>query len=108
LLVDLDDRGIVAQWIIDFSREWEQKYQERVNQHRDMSQRIRTAMEKMKDLDPDFVKHRPLVRSTGTQVTGRCPCHRVEGKKAWRDEENREAEDLKKNHCCVCLLRLDE
>lgn len=45
MLLDLDDPGIVAEWIINFSRQWEKKYQERVNQHWDMSQRILTAME---------------------------------------------------------------
>ena len=45
MLLDLDDPGIVAKWIIDFSREWEKKYEERVNQQWDMSQRILTAME---------------------------------------------------------------
>ena len=45
MLLNLDDPGIVAEWIINFSREWEKKYQKRVNQHWDMSQRILTAME---------------------------------------------------------------
>ena len=45
MLLDLDDPGIVAKWIMDFSREWEKKYEERVNQQWDMSQRILTAME---------------------------------------------------------------
>lgn len=45
VLLDLDDPGIVAQWILDFSREWEKKYEKRVNQEWDMSQRILTAME---------------------------------------------------------------
>jgi|TARA_B100001094_G_scaffold333188_2_gene409365 hypothetical protein len=45
MLLDLDDPGIVAQWIMNFSQSWEKKYQERVNQNWDMSQRILTAME---------------------------------------------------------------
>ena len=44
-LLKLDDPGIVAKWIMDFSQGWEKEYEERVDQKWDMSQRILTAME---------------------------------------------------------------
>jgi len=44
-LIDLDDPGIVAKWIIEFSHEWEKAYRERAQQHWDMSQSILTAMD---------------------------------------------------------------
>lgn len=44
-LIDLDDPGIVAKWILQFSHEWEKAYRERAQQHWDMSQSILTAMD---------------------------------------------------------------
>ena len=44
-LFKLDDPGMVAKWIMEFSHKWEKEYEERVDQKWDMSQRILTAME---------------------------------------------------------------
>ena len=44
-LLKLDDPGIVAKWIMDFSQGWEKEYETRAKQKWDMSQRILTAME---------------------------------------------------------------
>ena len=44
-LLSLDDPGIVAKWIMDFSHKWEKEYETRAKQKWDMSQRILTAME---------------------------------------------------------------
>ena len=45
VLLKLDDPGIVAKWIMDFSQGWEKEYETRAKQKWDMSQRILTAME---------------------------------------------------------------